>query len=63
MSKNVVIQVTLPEEQASKFALFLSRNGFIDYESTATSEKEAYEMMHAGEAVLECFRKQGYGPQ
>jgi hypothetical protein len=59
----VEITVTLTDAQAWQFAQFLKRACFSDYRSHATSEAEAYQMIHAGECIRRALASQGYAPR
>ena len=59
----IEINVILTETQAWQFAQFLKRACFSDYRSHATSEAEAYHMIHAGEQIRRALAEQGYAPR
>ena len=61
--KTIEINVTLTDAQAWEFAQFLKRVCFSDYRGHATSDAEAYHMVHAGERIRSALADQGYAPR
>jgi hypothetical protein len=60
---SVQITVILTDTQAWEFAQFLKRACFSDYRGHATSDDEAYHMIHAGELIRRALAEQGYAPR
>ncbi len=56
-------QIRVDEEQAEALAQFLKRTVFADYRDHAVHEREAYEMLHAGERLRRALAAAGFAPR
>ncbi len=61
--ENVTLHIELSDENAWALAQFLKRLGFSDCRQLASSEEEAWQMIHATEAVRAALAEQGYAPR
>jgi hypothetical protein len=61
--ESVTIEVELPDELAWALAQFLKRLTFSDCRQLAVSQEEAYQMIHATEAVRAALAHVGYAPR
>ena len=59
----VRIVLELPADQAWAIAQFVKRAGLSDYRVLAQSEREAYAMREAGDAIGEAFAAAGCAPR
>lgn len=59
----ILIQAELSDDQAWALAEFLKRVGYGDVRPLAVSEKEAYDMIYAGERVRAALAEKGYAPR
>lgn len=59
----ITIEVELSDAQAWAFAEFLKRVGYGDYRPLAVDEREAYEMIYAGEKVRAALAEKGVAPR
>lgn len=59
----ITLQVELPDELAWALAQFLKRLAFSDCRQLAVSKEEAYQMIHATEAVRAALARAGYAPR
>lgn len=59
----MMIQVELQDDQAWAFAEFLKRVGYSDYRPLAVDEKEAYDMLYAGEKIRAALAEKGVAPR
>lgn len=59
----VTVKFETSEEQAQALAQFLKRMGLADYRDHAIDEKEAYQMMHAGEKLRSALATAGFAPR
>lgn len=59
----MTIEVELSDEQAWALAEFLKRVGFSDVRPLAVDEREAYDMIYAGEKVRAALSEKGYAPR
>lgn len=59
----VRLEVSLTEDEAREYAECLKRIAFGDYRELATSQKNAYLMMMAGEKIKAALGDAGYSPR
>jgi hypothetical protein len=59
----ITLQVELPDELAWALAQFVKRLGFNDCRQLAVSDEEAWQMIHATEAVRAALAREGYAPR
>lgn len=57
----VEITVTLQRPEARAFAQFLKRAGYADYLGCASDQKEAHQMLYAGEKIREALAEADVG--
>jgi hypothetical protein len=58
-----VFQVELPDDEAWALAQFLKRAGFSDYRQLAVDEREAWDMLDAGEKMRRALAERGFAPR
>lgn len=61
--ESITLQVELPDELAWALAQFLKRLTFSDCRQLAVSKEEAYQMIHATEALRAALARVGYAPR
>lgn len=61
--ETITLQVELPDELAWALAQFLKRLTFSDCLQLAVSQEEAYQMIHATEALRAALARVGYAPR
>jgi hypothetical protein len=63
VKRKVALKVELEDEEACALARFCKQVNFVDIRRRAMSEKEAYLMRWALDAVCRQLREKGYDPQ
>lgn len=61
--ETVTLHLELPEDQAMALAQFLKRLGYEAYRQCAIDEREAYDMLAAGDQLRRALAEQGYAPR
>ncbi len=59
----MVLHIELPENEAWALAQFLKRVGYNDYRPLAIDEREAWDMLDAGEKVRAALAEKGVAPR
>jgi hypothetical protein len=61
--ETITIHLELTDDEAAALAQFLKRAGHGIYSQCAIDEREAYDMLFAGEKLRRALVEQGYAPR